>query len=248
LFDRLSRWPANLNGKPPLMSFLGLNVTAECNLDPRCVYCNQPRPEVAVGMDRWREIIHEATADGDGKGPYVYVTGGEPLLLGAALWGDEGLIRLATRRGATVNVNTNASLITPEVALRLVKAGLGKLHVSLDTADEGLHEALRGGEQLHRVLRGIYNVQLARDLLGVTYPVVHTNCVLTRKNLRGFPRLIAFLLEKRKQAAGKDDPFKEDLLPHVIPVGGDGNTWLRPDAGQFREFYESLWQEVCQGR
>jgi len=245
LFDRLSRWPPDLNGKPPLMSFLGLNVTAECNLRPRCVYCNQPRPEAAVGMDGWREIIHEATADGDGKGPYVYVTGGEPLLLGAALWGDEGLVRLATQRGAAVNVNTNASLITPEVALRLVKAGLGKLHVSVDTADESLHEALRGGEQLHRVLRGIYNVQLARDLLGVTYPVVHTNCVLTRKNLRGFPRLIAFLLEKRKQAAGKDDPFKEDLLPHVIPVGGDGNARLRPDAGQFREFYESLWQEVC---
>ncbi|MHC4717612.1 MAG: radical SAM protein, partial [Planctomycetota bacterium] len=156
-----------------------------------------------------------------------------------------GLIRFATRRGAAVNVNTNASLITPAIALRLVGAGLGKLHVSLDTADERLHAALRGGEALGDVLRGIYNVQLARDLLGVSHPVIHTNCVLTRKNLHDFPRLFAFLLEKRKQAVGGDDPFGQDLLPHVIPVGGDGNRRLRPGARAFREFYESVWDQVC---
>ena len=245
LFDQLSRWPPDLHGKPPVISFLGLNVTAECNLQPRCVYCNQFRPEAAVGMDGWRRIIEEASADGDGKGPYIYITGGEPLLLGEDLWGDGGLIRFATQRGAAVNVNTNALLITPEIALRLVKAGLGKLHVSLDTADEGLHERLRGGEQLGGVLGGVYNVQLARDLLGVAYPVVHTNCVLTRKNLGDFPRLVAFLLEKRKQAARRDDPFAEDLLPHVIPVGGDGNRRLRPTAEEFRQFYQPIWAEVC---
>ena len=245
LFDRLSQWPRGLGGKPPVISFLGLNVTAECNLQQRCVYCNQFCPETAAGVDSWREIIDEATAGGDGEGPYIYITGGEPLLLGAEPWGDEGLIRLATQRGAAVNVNTNASLITPEIALRLVGAGLGKLHVSLDTADEGLHEFLRGGEPLCRALRGIYNVQLARDLLGVAYPVIHTNCVLTNKNLHGFPRLVAFLFDKRKQAVERDDPFREDLLPHVIPVGGDGNRSLRPQAGEFREFYESIWEEVC---
>ena len=245
LLERLSQWPEGLHGKSPAISFLGLNVTAECNLQPRCVYCNQSRPDTVVGMESWRKIVDEVTADGDGEGPYVYITGGEPLLLGTELWGDEGLIRFATQRGAAVNVNTNASLITPEIALRLVRAGLAKLHVSLDTADERLHEFLRGREPLDRVLRGIYNVQLARDLLGVSYPVIHTNCVLTRKNLHGFPRLLAFLLEKRKQAVERDDPFAEDLLPHVIPVGGDGNRRLRPEEGEFREFYESVWAGVC---
>ena len=245
LFDRLSRWPPELAGRPPSISFLGLNVTAECNHQPRCVYCNQPRPDVTVGAAVWRRIIEEATADGDGEGPYIYITGGEPLLLGAELWGDEGLIRFATRRGAAVNVNTNASLITPAIALRLVGAGLGKLHVSLDTPDERLHAALRGAEPLGDVLRGIYNVQLARDLLGVSHPVIHTNCVLTRRNLHGFGRLFAFLLAKRKQAVARDDPFAQDLLPHVIPVGGDGNSELRPGPRAFREFYESVWAEVC---
>lgn len=245
LFERLSRWPRDLQGRQPAISFLGLNVTAECNFEPKCVYCNQPCPESSVGVNSWRAVIEEATADGDGQGPYIYITGGEPLLLGEELWGDDGLVRFATRRGAGVNVNTNATMLTPAVAVRLVKAGLWKLHVSLDTPDRDLHSALRGGEQFDQVLRGIYNVQLARDLVGVGHPVIHTNCVLTRKNLHDFPRLIAFLLEKRKQAVRKDDPFKEDLLPHVIPVGGDDNGWLRPTADQFREFYEGVWAEVC---
>ncbi len=245
LLDRLARWPRDLGGKPPRISFLGLNVTAECNLQPRCVYCNQSQPDTVETADSWREIIREVTADANGDGPYIYITGGEPLLLGEELWGDDGLIRFAARRGAAVNVNTNASMITPHIALHLVAAGLGKLHVSLDTADEGLHEFLRGGEPLGRVLRGIYNVQLARDVLGVAHPVIHTNCVLTRRNLRGFPRLIEFIMEKRKQAVVREDPFREDLLPHVIPVGGDGNAPLRPQADEFREFYEPIWAKVC---
>ncbi|KKM82720.1 hypothetical protein LCGC14_1316710, partial [marine sediment metagenome] len=89
LFDRLSPWPADLGGKQPSISFLGLNVTAECNHQPRCVYCDQFRPDATVGAATWRKIIEEVTADGEGDGPYIYITGGEPLLLGAELWGDE---------------------------------------------------------------------------------------------------------------------------------------------------------------
>ncbi len=246
LLDAFSRWPAELDGRPPVISFLGLNVTSHCNFWPRCAYCNQHRPREQVGLAAWRSALEEATADGHRPGPYVYITGGEPLLLEEGIWGQEGLVRFATQRGAGVNVNTNGTMLTPEVAVRLVASGLAKLHVSLDAPDPLLHRRLRGGERLDDVLRGIYNVQLARDLLGVTHPVIHTNCVLTRHNLRGFPRLISFILEKRKQAARREDPFREDLLPHVIPVGGDGNAPLRPAAGEFREFYESIWQEVCE--
>jgi MoaA/NifB/PqqE/SkfB family radical SAM enzyme len=244
LLGRLARWPADLDGKAPVISFLGLNVTAQCNLAPKCVYCNQYGAEDSVDMPRWRAVIEQATSAGDGKGPYIHLTGGEPLLLGADVWGDDGLVRFATRRGAAVNVNTNATLLTPVVALRLIKAGLAKLHVSLDTDDEALHNRLRGGT-FRQVLQGLCNMQLARELVGVSYPVIHTNCVLTRENLHRFPELVAFILEHRKQAVQKDDPFREDLLPHVIPVGGDGNAPLRPDAREFRRFYDEVWPVVC---
>ena len=34
---------------------------------------------------------------------------------------------------------------------------------------------------MEAVLNGIYNVQVAREALGVNHPQVHVNCVLTAK-------------------------------------------------------------------
>jgi len=254
LLAELSRWPEDLAGKDPTISFLGLNVTPECNKNPRCVYCNQPWVEPSVGLDGWKRIIAEVTAGADGEGPYIYVTGGEPLILGEDLWGEDGLVRFATRRGARVNVNTNAMLLTPQVALRLIEAGLGNLHISLDAAplgppglpfEEDLQDFPGGGQCYEEVLAGIYNVQLARDLVGVSYPLIHTNCVLTNRNLEKVGRLFSFLLDKHKQTADKDDPLYNDLFPHIIPVGGSDNVGLRPTAEQFRRFYEEVWSQMC---
>lgn len=156
----------------------------------------------------------------------IPLKGGEPLILGEEIWGDDGIIKFASERGAAVNVNTNAIALTPEVALRLIKVGLTKLHISLDTSDRVLQNHLRG-EHFDQILEGIYNVQLARDIIGTSYPVIHTNCVLTNRNLDLFPELFAFILEKHKQTTDKNDPFYNDLFPHVIPVGGSDNDWLR---------------------
>ena len=199
-----------------------------------------------VDLNGWKRIVAEATRNIDGGGPYVYLTGGEPLVLGEAIWGDEGIVRFATERGAGVNINTNALELTPQVALRLIKAGLRILHISLDTADPTLHCELRGGESPEQILQGIYNVQLARELVGVSYPLIHTNCVLTNKNLDQFPRLFAFLLAKHKQTVDKADPLYNDLFPHVIPVGGSSNAGLRPSAEAFKRFYQEVWAEVGQ--
>jgi len=245
LICELGKWPDRLDGKNPKISFLGLNVTAKCNFNPRCVYCNQPQVESSVGLDGWKKIVEEVTTNNEGIGPYIYITGGEPLLLKEEIWGDDNLVAFASRRGAGVNVNTNSLLLTPEVALRLIKVGLFKLHISLDTSDEAVQNYLLGGERMDRVLEGIYNVQLARDLVGVSYPEIHTNCVLTKKNLDLFPDLFRFILEKRKQTTDRKDPLHNDLFPHVIPVGGGSNDGLRPSVAEFRRFYDKIWPAVC---
>ena len=249
LFDALSRWPDNLAGRDPKLSFLGLNLTSTCNFIPRCIYCNQERIEAPIGVDGWKRIIKETTSNNDDVAPYIYITGGEPLVLEEQLWGDDGLVRFAAEHGARVNVNTNASLITPEVALRFIRAGLAILHISLDTSDVKLQNELFGDgsvDRLHRVLEGIYNVQLARDIVGTSYPAVHTNCVLTNKNLDKFPELFSFLLEKHKQTADRKDPFYNDLFPHIIPVGGSSNDCLRPSAEEFEKFYTEIWDRVSE--
>jgi hypothetical protein len=245
LFRELSTWPADLGGKPPVQSFLGLNVTAECNFEPKCVYCNQPWVESSVGLDGWKRVIEEITESNGGEGPYIYITGGEPLVLGEEIWGDDGLVRFATERNAAVNVNTNATMITPEIALRMIKAGMSKLHISLDTADRETQDDLLGGERYDQVLRGIYTIQLARDIVGVTYPEIHTNCVLTNKNMDAFPDLFTFITQKRKRLLDRGKPLYFDLFPHIIPVGGDGNVGIRPTLSEFKRFFGEIWPEVA---
>jgi len=244
LFSQLSKWPDRLEDKDPKISFLGLNVTARCNFDPTCVYCNQPDVVSTLSLNEWKEIIEEVTDNKNGEGPYIYITGGEPLTLEEDIWGDDGLIKFATQRGAGVNVNTNAVMLTPEIALRFIKAGLARLHISLDTSQKDLQNYFLSGDYFDQVLEGIYNVQLARDLIGVSYPIIHTNCVLTNKNLDLFPELFAFILEKHKQTVDAADPFYNDLFPHVIPVGGSSNDCLRLSEDEFRRFYEEIWPEV----
>lgn len=244
ILDELATWPQDLNGKSPEISFLGLNVTPECNFKPRCIYCNQPYVEPKVDLQGWKDIIAEITSNVNGEGPYIYITGGEPLILGEKIWGDDGIIRFATERGAGVNVNTNASLITPEVALYFIKSGLSKLHISLDTPDKEMQNYLLGGDRFDIVMEGIYNIQIARDLVGVGYPVIHTNCVLTNKNLEHFPSLFAFILEKHKQTGDRSDPFFNDLFMHVIPVGGPSNKPIRPNEDEFKRFYTEIWDTI----
>jgi MoaA/NifB/PqqE/SkfB family radical SAM enzyme len=244
LFQTLSRWPTNLGEHAYKLSFLGLNVTPRCNIDPRCQYCNQPWVEGALPLAEWKRVVDEVSAANGDTGAYIYITGGEPLLLGADLWGDDGLVPYATLRGNSANVNTNGTLITPEVALRLIKGGLGRLHISLDSHDPAVQNTFYCGDWYDRILEGIYNVQLARDLVGVDYPRMHLNCVLTRRNLDAFPDLFAFVLEKHAQIADKADPLFTDLFPHTIPVGGDENAALRPTADEFVRFYEQVWPRV----
>jgi hypothetical protein len=217
LLDALSTWPSGLDGRDPVLSFVGLNVTTDCNLEPRCAYCNQTALEPAVDLAGWKRVVAEVTAGADGEGPYIYITGGEPLVLGTDVWGDE-----------------------------LIRAGLAKLHVSLDTADRAVQDELRGGGSFDGTLRGICNVQLARALVGVSHPVIHTNCVLTRRNLELFADLFAFILSRHKQTADRDDPLFNDLFPHVVPVGGADNDGLRPSEAEFRRFYAEIWPHVCE--
>jgi len=251
LAEALGDWETALacDDRFPIV-FLGLVLTLDCNFVPRCLYCNQTWLPRRLTPDDWKAVLREAA---EPTPPYVYLTGGEPLQLGAEVWGDDGLVAFATELGCAVNINTNAVLITPEVAMRMVKTGLAKLHVSLDSADPEVQgELFRGRDRFDAVLRGVYNVQIAREALGADHPQIHVNCVLTARNMFQFPDLLRFLLEIRQvrspgfAGSVKDDPAFRDFAFHLIPVGGSDNAFLRPTAGEWRRFYTETWAEAEQ--
>ena len=249
LLEALGDWRAALSGDDPFpILFLGLVPTLDCSFEPRCLYCNQLWLPRLVSQQDWKAILDEVARP---VPPYVYLTGGEPLLLGEEIWGEDGLVAHATRLGCAVNINTNATRISPRVALQLVRAGTAKLHISLDTADPARQaELLRGRDRVEALWRGIANLQVARELLGANHPQVHINCVVTRLNLFEFPALLRLLLDIRKvrstDSAPKitDDPAFGDFAFHLIPVGGDDNAPLRPTAAEWKRFYTETWDEA----
>ncbi len=251
LVAALGDWETALAGdvRFPIV-FLGLVVTLDCNFLPRCLYCNQTGLPRRMTTDSWKALLEEAARP---TPPYVYLTGGEPLQLGTEVWGDDGLVAIATELGSAVNINTNAVLITAQAALQLVKVGLAKLHISLDSVDPEVQGQLfQQRDRLEAVLSGIYNVQIAREALGAHHPQIHVNCVLTARNMFQFPDLLRFLLKIRQgRSPGlegniKDDPVFRDFAIHLIPVGGGENELLRPTAEEWRRFYTETWKEADQ--
>ena len=164
---------------------------------------------------------------------------------------DIHVLAFATDLGCAVNINTSAALITPHVALQLVKIGLARLHISLDSADPQVQgELFQGSGRVEPVWKGLFNVQIAREVLGVHHPQIHINCVLTARNLFQFPSLLRSLLEIRQvrstDAEGSitDDPLFRDFAFHLIPVGGSENAFLRPTAEEWKRFYTETWEEA----
>ena len=225
LVEALGDWETALAGDDrfPIV-FLGLVLTLDCCFLPRCLYCNQIWLPRRLTLDEWKALLREAA---EPIPPYVYLTGGEPLVLGTEVWGDDGLVAFATELGSAVNINTNAVLITPHVALQLVKVGLAKLHISLDTTDPQVQgELLQGSERMNAVLRGIFNIQIAREVLGANHPHIHINCVLTARNLFQFPDLLRYLLEIRRVRSPDFEGKVTDIHYQAEVHGDEGNTVL----------------------
>ena len=142
--DRITRWLLSLARTPllftpyyrrhlPFPSVLLIENTNCCNA--HCVMCPRERLTRTRGFmtfDLFEKIIREVSSTR--RTPVVHLHGfGEPLL-------DESLpdrIRLAKTCGITrTYLVTNASLLLPEMARRIISAGLDTMKVSFYGTDE----------------------------------------------------------------------------------------------------------------
>ncbi|MBS3094340.1 radical SAM protein [Candidatus Pacearchaeota archaeon] len=244
IFTELSRWEGIYElDKEPKKTFLGFRVTTDCNLKKRCAYCDQPRLKNLMNYFEWKKIVDEGTEKGTRRGIFVGISGGEPLMDGELLYGENGLIRYSADRGAIVNINSNAHFITPPVALNLIKSGLATMHVSLDSSEEEIHEALEGKGTFRRALEGIYSVQLAKAIFETEYPIVYVNTVATKENLLHFDKLVQFLFQRKflieNNYSGGEKRKYPDLrnsIPRLLPLGGEKNESLRPGKKEWKQF------------
>jgi MoaA/NifB/PqqE/SkfB family radical SAM enzyme len=135
--DEASLW----NGRPPLLTWLDLELTERCNYS--CLHCSVGRPagetaskERELGTSETMALLEDAAGLGCLA---VRLTGGEPLLREDF----PELYFFARKLGLRVLVFTNASLITPSLAdLFACVPPREPIEISVYGASRETHEAV----------------------------------------------------------------------------------------------------------
>jgi radical SAM protein with 4Fe4S-binding SPASM domain len=162
---------------------LYIHLTSKCNL--KCPYCynQEHRAElIQIGRspdsaslsteghtDDFLKIVDEAADLGFYQ---VKLTGGEALL-------NKDFLRIAKRakmRGMNVNLLTNGSLMTKELAKEIVTC-VDSVSISIDSDNPAEHDAVRGRGGHAKAIQAI---QMLRDAGPI---FIHVNAVMTPVNL-----------------------------------------------------------------
>lgn len=127
--------------------FCQIALTNACNA--RCRFCRfsavPPQNYAFADPARLLPGLERLRAGGI---RYLSLTGGEPLLYPALL----EVLAEARRLGMTTLLVTNGALLSPALLHKLKEAGLGRLLISVDAADPGVHDGHRGLPGLSRHL------------------------------------------------------------------------------------------------
>jgi radical SAM protein with 4Fe4S-binding SPASM domain len=174
------------SGAPPLPREIQLEVTGACNL--RCHMClvryRPPldRRTASMPFATFRRIVDALP----GVERITLQGLGEPLLAPDL----PRMIAYAAARGIRAGFNTNATLLSRPIAERLLSAGVGWIHVSVDGTTAATYEGIRDGGRFAAVQRNIAGlVELARARadggpeLGLVF-------VAMRRNVKELPALV----------------------------------------------------------
>jgi radical SAM protein with 4Fe4S-binding SPASM domain len=180
-------------------------ITYRCNL--KCTFCyagcscmkNPTHSSEEMSTAEIKEVLwklfHQA------KVPSVSFTGGEPTLIPEL----PDLVRYAKDLGMRVNLITNGTRITQELAQKLAENGLDSAQVSLEGITAETHDTIvqsRGA--FYKTIAAVKHLKDAGIL-------THTNTTITQANLHECPKLPRFIKEEFE-----NQKFSMNL---IIPTG-----------------------------
>lgn len=171
---------------------VSLDITRRCNL--RCHMCfyyggegrNAPQLNELSGREIISLVVNRL------EGADYDLTGGEPLVR-------PDLVEILTAirdRKAACSVTTNGTLMTPELAKRIVEDELLKgIHFSLHGLKETHEEITRVKNSFDRTLKGIESILTERSKRGGERPEVTVACTISGTNMREAEGLIKLMDE-----------------------------------------------------
>jgi radical SAM protein with 4Fe4S-binding SPASM domain len=154
-------------------------VTKGCNL--RCIHCRATATELSSPLDlpttKALNLIEQVSQYAL---PILVLSGGEPLFRADIF----DLARYATERGLRVALATNGTLVSREIARKIVDAGVRRVSISLDGANAATHDAFRGiPGAFDGALRGFRNLKE----LGMSLQI---NTTIARHNAHELPAVL----------------------------------------------------------
>jgi MoaA/NifB/PqqE/SkfB family radical SAM enzyme len=125
--------------------------TNRCNLT--CVTCIRNTWEEPFGGMDWSvyQALIDGLADFPGTRTIAFAGSGEPLLHSRFL----DMVSLAHERGLRTEMTSNAMLLTPPLAERLIDAGLDQFTVSIDGTSNEAHAKVRPGASLEGIMDNV---------------------------------------------------------------------------------------------
>jgi len=203
----LSEEPAGIKLHQPIthLKKIYIEPTNKCNLACRtCMRNMWDEPLGQMEKSTFEKIVDSVKAL---PSPPSIMFGclGEPLM-------HPDIIEMITRMkelGSRVELITNGTLLSEEISLQLVKAGLNKLWVSIDGAKPESYSDIRLGAMLNDVIE---NVKRLRDLRYIHHTRIGIVFVAMKQNITDLPDVMTL---------GKKIGAEHFLITNIIPYTED---------------------------
>jgi MoaA/NifB/PqqE/SkfB family radical SAM enzyme len=178
-------WRAMRLEPPDRFAALRVDSNNDCNV--HCVYCHNHRSSELLAREAFLDFLHENVLEVD-----LFQLGCvmEPTLDPRMCDFLLDVSQSPAKPRSRLVLQTNGILLHKHSPARLRDAGLTDLSVSIDSADAGIHKALRGGTNVSKVARNVEGVR--RECPDIRAEFVTT---VTRANVDHLEALIAFGLD-----------------------------------------------------
>lgn len=156
--------------------FIDIEVTSACNL--KCPFCATTfrGREIKAGFIS-SDVVKRIVDEGSEKDLYgiKFNIRGEPLLHPKI----HDFVKYAKdKKLIDVYFNTNALLLTDDVAHKLIDGGLDRLSVSIEGYTKDVYEKYRVGSSFEMIVKNIENMQALKKKLGVSHPKIRVQTVM----------------------------------------------------------------------
>lgn len=207
--------------------------TNRCNLT--CVTCIRNSWDEPLGdmdLSLYRALI-DGLADFPEAKTIAFSGLGEPLLHEKF----PEMVHLAHERGLRTEMTSNAILLTPSIADKLIQAGLDQFTVSIDgMSDEG-HGSIRPGASLEKIITNVLMLYRLSEKATLTPLCIGIEFVAMKRNIQELPAMRE--IANRLKASFI---LVTNLLPYTAELQDEILYNIGPDTYEFPGSpYNPLW-------